>query len=54
MRNEAPLTDFEGRESVDEGSVAAFSFTKSASAFDMADTGLERRVNLPWGREEVA
>ena len=47
MRNEAPFTDFEGRESALEGSRVVFSLTDSASAFNMATTGLRRRGNLP-------
>ena len=48
MRNEAPFTDLEGRESAVKASVAVFSFTGSASTSDMVSTGLGLCVDLPW------
>ena len=40
MRNEAPLADFEGRESAEERSFSIFSLTRSAWVLDIAKTRL--------------
>ena len=41
MRNEAPFTDFEGRESAFKDLEASFSLKRSVLASDMASAGLK-------------